>query len=287
MSEPRHGTMPAPVTSPLVHPVERVLGPAKRRVRLRHIWDDAPVTRVVALRDFKVKFKQALIGPLWLVIQPVALLVAFAIGFGNVVDVETGVPYPLFVLVAITAWTYFAITFNMGIAVFVTNSELVRRTACPRLSLPLATLLTNLPALIVPGVAALILAGALGELSLRVVLLPLGLAWLFMLTGAVVLLLAGVATRYRDAIPVVPFVLQVGLFITPIGYPLDDLGATARALVALNPLTGVTETLRWMILEPHVLELDVVLVGVISTGLLIAAAWWLFGRIEVTMADFV
>ena len=79
------------------------------------------MTRVLAVRDFKVKFKQALIGPLWLVIQPIALLVAFAIGFGNVVDVETGVPYSLFVLVAITAWTYFSITFNMGVAVFVTN----------------------------------------------------------------------------------------------------------------------------------------------------------------------
>ena len=245
------------------------------------------MTRVLAVRDFKVKFKQALIGPLWLVIQPIALLGAFAIGFGNVVDVETGVPYSLFVLVAITAWTYFSITFNMGVGVFATNLELVRRTACPRLSFPLAALLTNLPALIVPGVAALTLAAALGEISPRVLLLPFGLAWLFVLTGAVVLLLAGVAARYRDAIPVVPFVLQVGLFVTPIGYALDDLGSAARAVVSLNPLSGVVELMRWMILESHLLDLEVVLVGLGSTTVLLAGAWWLFGRIEVTMADFI
>jgi lipopolysaccharide transport system permease protein len=287
MSQARHATVPNPVASPLVHPVERVLQPAARRVRIRHIWEDAPVTRVLAVRDFKVKFKQTLIGPLWLVIQPIALLVAFAIGFGSVVDVEAGVPYPLFVLVAITAWTYFSITFNMGVAVFVTNFELVRRTACPRLSFPLAALLTNLPALIVPGVAALTLAAALGEISPRVLLLPLALAWLFLLTGAVVLLFGGTAARYRDAIPVVPFLMQVGLFITPIGYALDDLSAAARTLVALNPLSGVVELMRWMILESHVLDLEVVLVGLGSTSVLVAAAWWLFGRIEVTMADFI
>ena len=245
------------------------------------------MTRVLAVRDFKVKFKQSLIGPLWLVIQPIALLVAFAIGFGNVVDIETGVPYPLFVLVAITAWTYFSISFNMGVGVFVTNLELVRRTACPRLSFPLATLLTNLPALIVPGLAALILSAALGELSPRALLLPLGLAWLFVLTGAVVLLFAGVGARYRDVIPVVPFVLQVGLFITPIGYALDDLGAAARALVTLNPLSGLVESLRWMMLESQPLAPDVVLIGLGSTGVLLAVAWWLFGRIEITMADFI
>jgi lipopolysaccharide transport system permease protein len=287
MSQTRYATAPNQVAAPLVHPVERVLRPVERRVRLRHIWENAPVTRVIAVRDFKVKFKQALIGPLWLVIQPIALLVAFAIGFGNVVDVETGVPYPLFVLVAITAWTYFSVTFNMGVAVFVTNLQLVRRTACPRLSFPLATLLTNLPALIVPGVAALILAAALGEISPRVLLLPLGLAWLFALTGAVVLMFAAVGARFRDAIPVIPFVLQVGLFITPIGYALDDLGAAARAVVTLNPLSGVVELMRWMVLDSHVLDLAPVVVGLGSTSVLIAAAWWLFGRIEATMADFI
>ena len=110
---------------------------------------------------------------------------------------------------------------------------------------------------------------------------------MFALTGAVVLMFAGVGARFRDAIPVVPFVLQVGLFITPIGYALDDLGSAARAVVTLNPLSGVVELMRWMILDSHVLDLEVVLVGLGSTGVLIAAAWWLFGRIEVTMADFI
>ena len=86
---------------PLEMPVERVIRPAKRRIRLRDLPGDASIVRVLAGRDFKVKYKQSAIGPLWLVFQPLALLVAFVIGFQSVADVETaGVPYALFALTA-------------------------------------------------------------------------------------------------------------------------------------------------------------------------------------------
>jgi lipopolysaccharide transport system permease protein len=271
----------------MVLPVERVIRPTARRLRIADLWQHSPVLRVLAVRDFKVKFKQSLIGPLWLVIQPTALLAAFVVGFSNVVDVHAGVPYALFVLVALSAWIFFSISFNMGAAAFITNNVLVRRTPCPRVTLPLAGLLTNLPALAIPSAAALVVSAANDELSLRALLLPVAFAWLLVVTGSAVLLFAGVAARYRDVVPAVPFVLQIGIFAAPIGYSLDQLSGTVSTLISLNPLTGIIETLRWMMLDSYGLPADAVLIGLASTAVIAAVAWQLFGRLEVAIADFV
>jgi homopolymeric O-antigen transport system permease protein len=271
----------------MVLPVEQVIRPTTCRLRIGDLWQHRPVLRVLAVRDFKVKFKQSVIGPVWLLIQPTALLAGFVVGFSNVVDVDTGVPYSLFVLVALSAWIFFSISFNMGAASLITNWALVRRTPCPRVTLPLASLLTNLPALAIPSAAALVVAAANDELSLRALLLPVAIAWLLVLTGATVLLFAGVAARYRDVVPGVPFILQIGIFAAPIGYSLDQLSGTVAALVSFNPLTGIIETLRWMMLDSYSLPADTVLIGMASTGLIAVVAWQLFGRLEVAMADFI
>ena len=239
------------------------------------------------MRDFKVKFKQSLIGPLWLFVQPIALLAGLAVAFSSVVHTEAGVPYGLFVLIALSVWTYFAITFNMGTLSLITNTGLVRWTPCPRVALPLASLLTNLPALAIPGILALIFAAVSGDLSPRAALLPLGLSWLLVLTGGLVLLFGGIAARYRDMVQAIPFLLQFGVFAAPIGYSIDQLNSTVRVLVSLNPISGLVEFWRWLILQPYPFHTEVVLISLGSTALLVGIGWQVFGRLERTMADFI
>ena len=190
-------------------------------------------------------------------------------------------------LSALSVWVYFSISFNMGALSLITNYTLVQRTPCPRAVLPLASVLTNLPALVLPSVAAILVAAIGGHLSPRVVLVPLGVAWLMALTGGVVLLAAGVAARYRDVAQAIPFLLQFGVFAAPIGYSLSQLDSAARLAVSLNPMTGVIELWRWSILQPYDLRIGAIALGLGVSVAVVVVAWRVFSRLEVTMADYI
>src|SRR6266545_1018143 len=112
-------------------PALRVIAPAKRRLRLRDLPKDAPVIRVIAARDFKVKYKQSLLGPLWLVFQPLALLAAFFVAFRNLANVQPGIPYSVFALTGLSIWAFFQASMTIGSASLITNIMLLRFTPCP------------------------------------------------------------------------------------------------------------------------------------------------------------
>jgi homopolymeric O-antigen transport system permease protein len=117
------------------------------------------------------------------------------------------------------------------------------------------------------------------------VLLPLGLAWLFLLTAGVVALVSAFTVRFRDMMSAMPFLLQVGLFLAPVGYPLAELSPTVRALVDFNPLTGVMEAFRWMMLSGYQPSFEPIGVSLVATSFLAATGWLQFTRAETTMAD--
>ncbi len=265
--------------------VRRIV-PAKRRLRIGDLARDAPVIRVLARRDFKVKYKQSLLGPLWLVFQPLALLAAFLVAFRGLADVETsGLPYVVFALVGLSVWAFFQAAMTIGAASVITNIAYVRFTPCPRAAFPLAGIIASLPSFGVTATGAIVAAALTGDLSPRVALLPLGLVWLLLLTASVVAIAASLAVRYRDIISALPFLLQVGLFLAPVGYSLAELSSTVRAIVNLNPLTGVIEGMRWMVLSGYEPSFEPIGVSLGLTALLVLGGWLIFSRLEVTMAD--
>jgi lipopolysaccharide transport system permease protein len=270
----------------LEEPVERVVAPTKRRLKLRDLFGETSVIRVLATRDFKVKYKQSLLGPLWLVFQPLALLVAFLVAFRGLGDVKTsGIPYAVFSLVGLTAWAFFQASMTIGVASLITNSSFIRYTPCPRPAFPLAAIIASLPAFAVTAAGAVISAAATGYLSPRVLLLPLGLAWLVLLTAGVVAIAAALAVRYRDMISALPFLLQIGVFFAPVGYSLAGLSPFMRKVVELNPLTGLIELFRWMMLSGYSPVPGAVIVSAVETTVLVVGGWFLFARRETTMAD--
>jgi lipopolysaccharide transport system permease protein len=272
--------------SPLESDTVRRIVPVKRRLRVSDLLRDMPVVRVLAARDFKVKYKQSVLGPLWLVFQPLALLAAFLVAFRGLADVgSAGVPYTVFALVGLTAWAFFQASMTIGTASLITNIQLVRFTPCPRIAFPIAAIIASLPSFAVTGGAAVIAAALAGALSPRVVLLPLGLVWLFLLTAGLVALVSAFAVRFRDMISAMPFLLQVGLFLAPVGYPLSELSPTVRVLVDLNPLTGVIEGMRWMVLSGYQPSFEPIGVSLAATAAIASVGWLVFTRAETTMAD--
>jgi len=268
--------------------VEIVVRPVRSRIRLRDLPQMRAVIGVLAMRDFKAKFKQSALGPLWIVLQPLLLLFAFLVGFHSVADVGTeGVPFIAFVLTALGAWTYFQSALGMGAMSLLSNVQLLRRTACPRVAFPIATLIANLPAMVVPLTAALVVSAALGRLSVRVLLLGPGIVWLALVAAGSVGLASALTVRYRDLVAVLPIVLQMGMFISPVGYTVSDLPGLARTVVEINPLSGVIEMWRWAVLSTGPPDAITVILSGASTVVLVVAGWLVFTRSEPTMADVV
>jgi lipopolysaccharide transport system permease protein len=281
-------TSATPEFAPLVDPTIRTATPAKRRLRLRDILTQGPVISVLASRDFKVKYKQSLLGPLWLVFQPLALLVAFLVAFRGLGKVETsGVPYVVFTLVGLSAWTFFSASMTIGSSSLLTNATFVRYTPCPRSAFPIAAVIASLPAFVVTAVAAVVGAGVTGVLSPRVLLLPLGLVWLFVLTLGAVGIASSLAVRYRDVIQALPFLLSVGVFFAPIGYSLAGLSPFMRKVVELNPIAGLIEAWRWMVIASYHPSMTAVTVSLVLTVGLAFLGWRVFTGREPTMADVI
>jgi ABC-type polysaccharide/polyol phosphate export permease len=278
-------TVAARDAPPLESAAIRTIVPAKRRIRLGDLHRDLPVISVLAGRDFKVKYKQSLLGPLWLVFQPFALFAGFLIAFRSRTAIGDGIPYIVFALAGLTVWSFFQAAMTIGTSSLITNFQLVRFTPCPRLAFPIAGIIASLPSLVVPAIGAIIAAAVAGVLSPRVLLLPLALAWLFLLTVGIVALGCSLAVRFRDIISVLPFVLSLGLFLAPVAYPLAGLSTLVRDLLELNPLTGILELTRWMMLAPYQPSLRAIGIAAVVTVALVTLGLRVFARLETTMAD--
>ena len=200
-------------------------------------------------------------------------------------NVQTdGVPYFLFAMVGLSVWTYFQAALMAATGSVVNNYALVRWTPCPRLALPLATLVASAPSFLVVVSATIVATLITGYLWVGALLVPVLAVWLLVLTGAIAVFLAGASVRARDIVSAVPFLLQVTLFLAPVAYSTAQLPSKLQTLISINPLTGLIDAWRWALLD---VPPDITAVGISLgvTGLLVAIAWKAFSAIEVVISD--
>jgi lipopolysaccharide transport system permease protein len=270
--------------SPLV-PTE--LGPVTRRIRLREVVETMPVARMIGVRDIKVKYKQAALGPLWVIIAPLGLLAAVTIAFSGVTNVSTGdVPYVVFALAGLAVWTYVQLTMMVGAQAIISNATLVRRSTCPRLALVTSVLISNIPPFAIMLVVTVAGSAITGHLPLQALLIPAFIAWLVVLAWSVALIAASVSVRFRDIVAIIPLLAQAGMFVTPVGYPIDNAPSHIQTILALNPVSGVIETFRWSLLGMRP-DMKVIAISAVLTVVLAVGGWVVFGRLETRFADYV
>ncbi len=276
-----YGSLPS-----LVLETVRVSEPRRRRIRLADIWTSRRVGLMLGRRDMTAKYKQSALGPLWLVLQPLGMLAAISIAFSKVTSVNTGsVPYIVFALVGLAVWTYVQMAITVAPQVLQSNHQVVRRSPCPRLAFVTGTLVSVLPPLAVVLVASIIAAAVSGTLSVNALAMPVLIAWLLLLTYGFILLVTALGGRFRDAVALAPLIVQAGIFLTPVGYPLSAAGSFAKVL-ALNPASGVIETWRWSLLGMAP-DGFAIAVAVVETVVLAVLGWYVFGRMETRFADYV
>jgi lipopolysaccharide transport system permease protein len=282
------GWTESPAHAARVSSARMVAVPTKKRVGLGEIWRSRELARVVAARDLKVKYKQSLLGPPWLVLQPLGMLAALIVAFNGVADVDTnGVPYIPFALTGLAVWTLIQMTLLNGAHAFIQNALMIRRVACPRIAFVTGALLANLPAPAVVLVGALVTLLASGQgLPLQALLFPLIVVWLIVFTFLLVCVFASLAVRFRDIQSLLPFWSQAGVFLTPVGYSLSTAPGKVETVLAFNPLSGLMEITRWCLLDIPVAALPIA-VSVVFILLLAWGGWQVFARMEPTFADVI
>jgi lipopolysaccharide transport system permease protein len=246
-------------------------------------WD---VSRVIAARDYKAKYKQSLLGPAWLLLQPALLLLGVLVAFKGT-DATAPIPLVLFAASGLASWVFFQAAMIIGTASISGNWNLVRRTACPRLALPTGAVLASLPAFAVPCAVAIVIAAVNGQLSAKAFLLPVVLIWLLVLTVSFCLFTSAVTVYFRDLNSALPFLLQVGLFITPVAYPRTLLGEPLETVMLFNPLTGVIEASRWTIVGDASIDGGAIAIGLVLTAVAAIVGFFTFWRLEPMMADYI
>jgi len=213
---------------------------------LREVWHARELLFFLVWRDVKVRYKQTVLGIGWSVLQPFLTMVVFTVFFGRLAKVPSdGVPYPLFSLAALVPWTYFAAAAANGATSLVGNQHLVAKVYFPRVLVPLAAVLMPAVDLVMAfGMLILLMAWYHVVPTPAVIALPLYVVLGTLAAFAVTLWTSALSVRYRDARYLLPFVMQIWLFITPVAYPASMVPARWRLIYALNPMATVVEGFR-------------------------------------------
>jgi len=236
-----------------------------------------------------VRYRQTVLGAAWAILQPLLTMVVFSVFFGRLAKMPSdGIPYPIFAYTGLVPWALFAQGLNHGSNSVVGSANLIKKVYFPRLTMPLAAVLSGVVDF---AIAFGVLLGMMLHygvpISLKILTLPLFVLLTLGTALAVALWLAALNVQYRDVRVVVPFLVQIWLFSTPIVYPSSLLSEPWRTIYGLNPMAGVVEGFRWALLDVSRGPGPILAVSALmSLGLLIGGAYY-FRRTEKTFADVV
>jgi lipopolysaccharide transport system permease protein len=271
-------------------PLLEIAGGRGRLTRdsFRELWHFREVQLAFVVRQLRVRYKQAIVGAGWVVLQPLASAALFALFLGRYAGVESeGVPYLLFALAGTAAWSYFSGAANTGAESLVANQGLLRKIYFPREILPLTAVLSGLVDLAI-GLLLVIVATLLYGIAPGVewLALPLPILTLVVFAAAFALALSSLNIYYRDIRYVLPFLLQVGLFASPIAYSLSLVPEAWRDIYAvLNPIAAAVDGLRRILLHGEWPDVAVSFGALAWSFFLLAAALMMFKRLERGFAD--
>jgi lipopolysaccharide transport system permease protein len=256
------------------------------RVRWRELWSYRELLFFMVWRDVKVRYRHAVLGVLWAVLQPLLTMLVFTVIFGKFAKMPSdGQPYALFALAALAPWTYFSTAVTAGANALVGSEHLISKVYFPRLLIPAGAVVTPLIDLMVTlGLLALALAWYGVVPGPQVLLLP-GFVLLALATALAASLWFSAATvLYRDVRFVLPFVLQFWMFAAPVVYPASSVPAQWRVLYGLNPMATVVDGFRWAVLGTE-LSLPMAAASVTAAVVALAGGVVYFRRMEGRFAD--
>ena len=257
-------------------------------LQLRAVWHYRELLYILVWRDLKVRYKQTALGVLWVLLQPLLTTVVFTLLFGILLKVPSGdAPYPVFALAGLLPWQYFANSLTRSSTNLVENATLITKVYFPRLLIPLSGVLSGLVDF---GVGFVIMIGLMVVYRITptpaIVLLP---GFMLLALAAALgtgLWLSALNVRFRDVKQLVPFLVQIWMYLTPVIYPVTMIPKPLRALLALNPMTGVVEGFRWALLGEQPPS-GLIFVSIAITLVVLVSGAFYFRSTERTFVDII
>lgn len=252
------------------------------------LWRFRELFYTFAWRDIKLRYKQTALGVAWVLFQPLVSTVIFTVFFGNFAKIPSqGLPYPIFVLLGLVFWQFFSNSVSHASSSFIENEALVKKVYFPREILPLSVIVTaSIDFLISLAMLAcfFVYFQIIPNLGFMLVL-PFMVFITVLSAAGLGLLLSSVNIKYRDVRYILPFFLQLLIFITPVIYPLTIVRPSFQYLLALNPMTGVIDTLRSTLTTGTIAKPEMLLISLVSSLLIFALGMWYFRATERFFAD--
>lgn len=259
-----------------------------------HYWKDVWCYRelfwFLVWRDILVRYKQTVVGVAWSVLKPLVTMIVFTVVFGKLAKLpDSGVPYPLLVFSAMLPWNFFSNALSEGSGSLVGNANLVSKVYFPRIVIPLSSVIISLVDFVISlAIMACIMLWYGYMPDWQIMTLPLFLTMAVLPVAGAGLWFASLNVRYRDFRFVVPFILQLGLYISPVGFLSSIVPEQWRLLYALNPMVGVIDGFRWAILRGRAeLFWPGILLSTLLSMLLLTSGLWYFRKTERVLADVI
>jgi lipopolysaccharide transport system permease protein len=279
---------PASQAPPAVHRLKLRPKTGWQPIDLKELWHYRELLWILALRDIKVRYKQTVLGAAWAVIQPFMLMVGFTLLAnlsGHKVPTQ-GIPQPIFFFTGLIIWQLFSSAMSSAGNSLIGNQNLLTKVYFPRLAIPIASVLTGLVDF---AIAAALLAVMMLIYRVPTVpqlaLAPVFVALAFFAALAAGLWLSALNVEYRDVRYVIPFIVQFGLFVTPLYISVNEVKTPwKRMLFGLNPMSGVVEGFRWCVYGQPAPG-PMLLVSIVSIVVLLVGGLFYFRRMEKTFAD--
>jgi homopolymeric O-antigen transport system permease protein len=258
---------------------------------LGEIWGYRDLLWMLVWRNLTVRYKQSLIGILWAVIKPVMQMIIFSVVFGRLARMPSdGIPYPVFLYAGLLPWTYFTSTISSASGSLLAGGNMINKVYFPRMILPFSYLFTSLADLFLSmGVLFGLMFWYRADMVFgpQILCFPLFLIPAIAFAGGLSLWLSATAVRYRDIHHLVPYLLQLGMFVTPVVYAVKLLPEAYQWILRLNPMTGVVEGFRWSLLGKPVQGWGVMSIGFGLAFVVLFSGMVVFRRVERTLADVV
>lgn len=256
----------------------------------KDLWRYRELFYFLAWRDILVRYKQTAIGIAWALVRPFLTMIVFTVVFGKLAKLPAeGVPYPIMVFVAMLPWQFFASALAECSNSLISNANLISKVYFPRLIVPASAVVVSFVDFLVSGMILLGLMAWYNFIpSWRILTLPLFMAIAFVAAIGGGLWLSALNVKYRDFRFIVPFIVQFGLYISPVGFSSSIVPEQWRLVYSLNPMVGVIDGFRWAILGGETqLYWQGFMLSVGLVALLFASSIWYFRKVERLFADVI
>ncbi|GAB4517676.1 MAG: ABC transporter permease [Anaerolineae bacterium] len=257
------------------------------------LWEHRELLIFMIWREWSVRYKQTALGIGWVIVQPLATTVIFSVVFGLFARIETAIPYPVFFLAGFVPYRLFADSLGGASNSLTNNAHLVNKVYFPRIIMPLTAIITTLSDFLVALGVLLVtmLIYGLNPFTVNILALPLFVLLALLTSTAMGLWFSALNVRYRDVAQLMPFVVQVWLYASPVIYPIatvkETLPASLFTLYQLNPMVSVIEGFRWALVGGDAPALSLIAINFLTALVVLIAGLAFFNRMERTFGDVI